>query len=81
MAYSIVFNTINVNTLDTNATVAVGQKAQSGWNSHAKNNFGNGMLFGINYTTASVNNIVDNDVFDTPINDADAVASPQSQAL
>ena len=81
MTYSIIFNAINVNTLDTNATVSVGENAQSGWNSHAKNNFGNGMLFGINYTVGSVNNIVDNDVFDTPINDPDATLAPQVQIL
>jgi hypothetical protein len=80
MSVPIVFNTINVNTLDTNAVIAVGQNTQPNWDAHSKNNFGSGMFFGWNLTSHTVNNIVDNDFIDTPISDNDAVSSTQGQA-
>lgn len=72
---------INVNAQDKNATVSIGEVSQAGWTSHNKNNFGNGMFFGI---SAAPNNwvfIMDNDVLDMPVNDNDNVPSAQNQQL
>lgn len=81
MAIPIIFNQINVNTLDTDSTIAVGENQQNDWDAHSKNNFGNGMLFGWNITFNSFNSIFDPDVSDTPIIDSDVTSSGQGQAL
>lgn len=81
MAVPIVFGSINVNALDTNSSVTIGENSMSNWSSHSKNNFGNGMLFGLAWTTAQLNYIIDNDLVDTPIMDPDASATAQNQQL
>ncbi|MDC3413712.1 hypothetical protein [Terrihalobacillus insolitus] len=79
MTYSILFDSVNVNTQDTNATITVGENVQSGWNAHSKNNFGNGMLFGWNYTIHSRNYVMDSDTTDTIISDNEFDATNQGQ--
>jgi hypothetical protein len=79
MAISINFVSINVNTLDTDATISVGENNQAGWDAHSKNTFGNGMFFGINLTPNNLNVITDNDVIDAPISDQDFKPSLQTQ--
>lgn len=81
MAISIVFNSINVAGQKTNATVSVGEVMQSGWSAHAKQNIGQGILFGINNTGTFASNIIDNDAVDAPIYDHDVTGSNQSQAV
>ncbi|MCD1259454.1 spore germination protein [Paenibacillus athensensis] len=71
MPTSIVFNMINVNNLNTNATVGIGENAQSSWDSHSKNNYGYGENIGAAFTANVANVIYDNDFIDAPINDQD----------
>ncbi len=81
MSVNISFGTINVNAQDTNATVSIGENSQGGWSAHSKNNFGNGMLFGINNSANMINNIFDNDAVDSPITDNDGIQPNQNQSL
>lgn len=81
LALQINFIAINVNTLNRDSTVAVGENNQPGWSSHSKNNYGTGMLFGFSVTTNTINNIYDPDLVDAPINDPDIVPGAQNQAL
>lgn len=81
MPIPIVFGSINVNTLDTNSSVTLGQNSMSNWSAHAKNNFGNGMLFGLAWTTGQLNYMFDNDGVDTPITDPDRSFTGQNQQL
>lgn len=81
MAISIVFNSINTNTLHRNGSVAVGENVQSGWSSHQKQDIAQFGGYGINFVTTSVNTVIDNDVIDTPINDNDITTSAQGQAI
>lgn len=81
MAIPIVFGSININTLDTNASVSIGENAMSNWSAHSKNNFGNGMLFGMAWTTGQINYIIDPDTIDTPITDPDGALTAQNQSL
>jgi hypothetical protein len=84
MAGSIVFNTINVNGLETNAAIFVGENSASGWDSHNKNQNSIGFIFSgfAAYTLfpGNFNFVSDNDLIDTVINDGfEAKASPTSQ--
>ncbi|WNR43748.1 spore germination protein [Paenibacillus roseipurpureus] len=71
MPSSIVFNMININNQNTNATVGIGENAQSSWDSHSKNNYGTGEFIGNSISCNIVNLIFDNDFIDAPINDQD----------
>ncbi|MCY9659435.1 spore germination protein [Paenibacillus chondroitinus] len=71
MPSSIVFNMINVNSQHRNASIGIGENAQSSWDSHSKNNFGSGEWIGYSITTNVFNVINDNDFIDSPINDQD----------
>lgn len=71
MPTSIVFNMINVNSINTNATIGIGENAQSSWDSHSKNNYGNGQVIGTSVYANLVNTVIDNDFIDAPINDQD----------
>ncbi|NRF90486.1 spore germination protein [Paenibacillus frigoriresistens] len=71
MPSSIVFNMINVNSINTNATIGIGENAQSSWDSHSKNNYGTGQWIGNTVSANIVNFIFDNDFIDAPINDQD----------
>lgn len=81
MAVPIVFNSINVNALNINASISVGQNTQTNWDSHQKRNIGNGLFFGINYSLNTFNYIFDPDGFDALINDPDIVSSGQNQQV
>jgi hypothetical protein len=79
MAGNIVFNMINVNSLNRNAGVSIGENTQSSWDAHGKNNNGNGMLLG---NFINLNNLIiinDNDIFDVPINDNDFKPATSAQ--
>lgn len=81
MAIAINFVTINVNSLNRDATVAVGENNQPGWSTHGKAIFGNCQVFGISFTSNILTNVIDNDVIDSPINDQDNTPSAQNQQL
>lgn len=80
MAVTITFNAVNVNTVNRGSSVNLGEVALPGWASHGKNNYGNGNFFGIS-SVISVNNIMDNDVVDVPINDIQANPTGQNQQV
>lgn len=63
----IQFRSIDVNAMNTNSTVAVGESNQAGWNSLGKNNMGDGRHNGINVMRGNANLVVDNDMIDAPM--------------
>ncbi|HEX7057929.1 MAG TPA: hypothetical protein VF260_12150 [Bacilli bacterium] len=81
MAVTVTFVSINVNNLNREGTVAVGEVNQAGWSAHGKNNFGNGFYIGNTLAFANVQSIVDVDLIDSPINDSDNLPSAQNQAV
>ncbi|NSL50923.1 hypothetical protein [Calidifontibacillus erzurumensis] len=81
MAISINFVSIIINSQDTNATVSMGEVTQSGWNSHQKQNLGNGIYYGNTASPNNVINILDNDFIDMPVHDNDLVPTNQNQSL
>ncbi|GGH75425.1 hypothetical protein JOD43_000526 [Pullulanibacillus pueri] len=60
-------NTINVNAINNNSTLSMGENKQNSWRSHHKSNFGIGHLMGVNNVSDTLNNIEDNDFLDTQI--------------
>jgi len=81
VAIAINFAAINVNAMNRETTISIGENNQPGWSAHNKNNFGTGLLFGINMTANQLNNILDSDVVDSPIYDMDGIPSAQNQTL
>jgi len=67
----IKFDKIDVNALDTQSIIAVGNNSQSAWDSHSKDNQGLGTLYGRPSLSKNTNTIHDNDIIDAPINDQD----------
>lgn len=67
----IKFDKIDVNALDTQSIIAVGNNSQSAWDSHSKENYGLGTLYGRPGISKNTNTINDNDVIDAPINNHD----------
>lgn len=68
MSDAIVFNSILINTVNTNAGVFVGTNTQSSWNSNGVSKSGFGSVLGTrNIVSGSVNIFLDNDFIDTPI--------------
>lgn len=61
------FNEVNVNALNRNCSIAIGENDQTNWTSHNKNNYGNGILSGKNLAGRNLNIIRDDDVIDAPI--------------
>lgn len=70
-AQEICFDRIDVNVIDTNSTISLGQNSQPAWDSHTKDNLGSGAFHGNNLVTGNVSTIFDNDIIDSPINDQD----------
>jgi hypothetical protein len=83
---NIIFNKIDVNTIDTASGIFIGtnhahgwsshnknnnENVQNGWDTHSKNNFGQGTVYGNTISSNNINSISDNDIIDTPINDQD----------
>ncbi|UFJ41541.1 hypothetical protein LOK74_03130 [Brevibacillus humidisoli] len=84
MAGVVIFNMINVNGMETNAAVFVGENSASGWDSHNKNQLAVGMNFSafgaFNSVIGNLYFINDNDVFDTIIKDGlETKGSPTAQ--
>lgn len=63
----IKFDQINVNALNRNATVAIGENQQSHWETFNKQNYGSGFHSGENVLGKNMNLIQDNDFIDAPI--------------
>lgn len=61
------FTDINVNGMETNAAISLGDVDQAGWSSHSKNNVGEGSSTGVNTSINNQIKIVDNDLIDVPI--------------
>ncbi|MCP3738979.1 hypothetical protein [Rossellomorea sp. BNER] len=67
MPVSIVFNQINVNSVQFGSTVATGQNNLEDWNTQGKGNLGNGIETGIIYKIGISNVVIDTDGIDTSI--------------
>lgn len=72
---------ININTLNRGSVVAIGEISQPGWNQNGKINFGNGQQYGANLAAGFVSTVIDNDLFDNPMNEIEPATSIQGQAL
>ena len=68
MAVSIFLNAINVFSMQSNSSVAVGENAQSGWVSHNKSNNGTSPQ-GTSLTSTNLITIIDPDAIDSVVND------------
>lgn len=66
----IIFDKININVLEANATVSVGENSADHWSGHLKRNFGTGIVTGKNYITNSKNLIIDDDKSDFLVNNS-----------
>jgi hypothetical protein len=67
---TINFKTLNVNALNINASINMGDNRLSGWRSHSKANMGFGNGTGTNIFVGNTNVIDDQDIVDSHINDA-----------
>jgi len=64
----VVFNSILVNSINTNAGIFVGTNGQNNWNSNSNSKSGFGSVLGAgNVISRAVNIFTDNDFIDTPI--------------
>lgn len=63
----IKFDKINVNALNRNSTVAIGENMQPHWETFNKQNYGVGFFSGENVIGKNLNIIKDNDIIDAPI--------------
>jgi hypothetical protein len=81
VSVNFLFNAINVNSMQSNAGVFMGQNTQTGWNSPTKQNNG---IFGTgqgNLYAGNFHIISDNDGIDQPNADPDIQPSANAQAL
>lgn len=62
--YSVIFNSINVEGIEINSGIFVGDNYQPMWSAHSKNNTTIANTFGRNYINKPFNLIVDNDYID-----------------
>jgi hypothetical protein len=60
-------NNINVNGLDSNASLSVGNNRQPGWSSHGKLNLSRAFTYGKTLQMNDLSIIYDNDLVDVPI--------------
>lgn len=65
---TVSFNSILVNSIDTNSGIFVGTNTQDNWSSNSNNKAGFGDILGSgNIVSRGVNIFMDNDMIDTPI--------------
>jgi hypothetical protein len=81
VAISILFNAINVVTVQSHSIVTVGENEQGGWDNHFKSNIGSGSFNGFSIISANFATIIDPDFVDAPINDQDIKPSAQIQQV
>lgn len=66
---TVVFNSINVNVIDSQSGIFIGENRQSNWNSSSKTNAGFGTAQGEGNIFLGLENVViDPDTIDTPTN-------------
>jgi hypothetical protein len=82
MADGIFFNSININTQESNGLIQIGENSATGWDTHNKNQLINGFIFtafgAVNLIPNNYNLLLDNDVVDTPIFDQDVESIDKS---
>lgn len=61
---------ININVLDSNAALTIGDNSLNGWSSHSKRNAGQGKLIGAINNTDNKNSVTDSDLVDTTISNS-----------
>ena len=66
---SINFQTLNINAVNANSAVSIGESKIDHWRSSNKTNMGFGMGVGVNIFSNNVNMIDDQDIIDAPIKD------------
>lgn len=82
MAVIFKFGSINVNAMETDAAILVGENTASGWDSHQKQSTNIGFVIGaLNAFPANLNILSDNDGIDAPINDQDFKPGATIQSL
>lgn len=67
---------IDVISMDTNATVSIGENSTNVWSAHSKRNEGTGRSTGISQYKLNTNIVIDNDFIDAQINDNDIIDTP-----
>jgi hypothetical protein len=77
----IIFNGINVNSQNDNATIAIGKNREKNWGNTIKTNLGEAERAGINVVTETVSFIIDNDIVDAPYNRTEVEILKQCQKL
>ncbi|MBM7584141.1 hypothetical protein JOC86_000678 [Bacillus pakistanensis] len=80
MPVSVVFNQINVNSVQIGSSVATGQNSINDWNTQGKSNLGNGIETGIIYKIGISNVIIDTDAIDSTISEPEII-NPQPTIL
>ncbi|PTY74539.1 hypothetical protein B5V88_16030 [Heyndrickxia sporothermodurans] len=58
---------ININVLESNSALTIGDNSLNGWSSHSKRNAGQGKLIGAINNTNNRNSIADSDMIDSTI--------------
>lgn len=81
MAITFGVGAININSQNTNSTVAVGQNQLPGWAAHRKVNNGQGFFAGNVVNTANGSVINDLDFIDGQMNNANVSPSAQGQTI
>lgn len=61
---AVAFDSLNIQAIETNAGIFIGNNEQNFWSSHSKRNEAEGRLTGRNYVHDPTNIIIDNDFFD-----------------
>ncbi|QQZ08451.1 hypothetical protein [Heyndrickxia vini] len=81
MAIPFAIGAINVNSQNTNSTISVGQNQLPGWAAHRKINNGLGFQAGIFFNMANGTVVIDTDVLDGQMNNANISPSAQGQTI
>ncbi|MBL5768695.1 hypothetical protein MXL46_20570 [Heyndrickxia sporothermodurans] len=81
MAIPFAIGSINVNSQNTNATISIGQNQLPGWAAHRKTNNGQGIQAGLFLNTANGTVIIDTDLLDGQMNNANITPSAQGQTV
>ncbi|MGL4821333.1 MAG: hypothetical protein ACRC5C_15385 [Bacilli bacterium] len=76
MPVSIIFNQINVNSVEQTAGVNTGQNNNNEWSFQGKTNSGMSFFIGMNVCCNIVNMILDPDVIDLPVTQPEII-NPQ----
>lgn len=72
---AVCFNNININAVETNAGVFIGNNYQYFWASHSKRNEGFGDAQGKNIVVRPFNILIDNDLIDQTLREGSRILS------